>query len=156
MPAWISSSPPTARGSVSGRRLCGSSRLGPEAQPLAAGGEEEIHAGVTVVRSVLLVEADRADDVSVRFDREPGHVGIRDELVGRLLGRARAEPAGDLGLFEDLDEAWLVVLLEWSQRHALPSERGRHGDVLVPVTPVAPVAPVPPAASGGSPATDAT
>ena len=24
-------------------------------------------------------------------------------------------------LFEDLDKAWLVVLLEWSQRHALPS-----------------------------------
>jgi hypothetical protein len=63
------------------------------------------------------------------------------------------KPAGDLGLFKDLDEPHAIVLLQRAQGNALPAERRHHGAVEVPD---APVVPVPPAASTGKPATEAT
>jgi hypothetical protein len=132
-------------------------RLAAQAPVLALGSEKEVHPRVSVVGRVLLVVADDADKRAVGFDREAGHLGVRDELVGRFLRRLGPEPAGHLGLLQDLDDARAVALRERPESHALPAERGRHGVVEVPVAPAAPVAPVaPPAGCGGSPATEAT
>src|SRR3954468_20418782 len=129
--------------------------FGADPSVLARRRQEEVHPRVPVIGLVLLVGLDRADDFPFDLDREAGAVFAEDELFSRLLRRRGAEPARDLGLAQDLDEAAQIVGGERAQRDVLPAEDGHQGAVVVPaVLPVPAVVPV--VDWGGSPATEAT
>ena len=92
-------------------------RVGAEAAVLECRGEEDVDAGVAVLRLVLLPVLDAARDLALDLDHE------RRRVVELGL---RSPPARDLGLAEDLEQPRLVRRGDRPEGHARAVEDVRH------------------------------
>ena len=98
----------------------------PETAAVETGIEEEIDAGVPVLRVLLLVCLDEADGDAVQLDDPAGQVVVR-QLAARVVGIAFPPPARDLGKRPDLRDPLRIELGHRSQHDPLAVElSGRH------------------------------
>jgi hypothetical protein len=98
--------------------------LGAEAATLAALREEEVDAGVAVLRVGLLTDLDAAGRLAVDLDREQQAPAGARQLRAQVVGRVRdPEPARDRRLGEDPEKRLDVVVARGTDDEPAPPER---------------------------------
>ena len=108
--------------------IAGKERQSRRPEPLAVmpRREEDIHAGVAVVRIELLVVLDAPDDLAVVLDREPDRLVVFDPLLRDPRRVADAEPGRDGRFGEDRAQRGHVRVRNRPQDDAGAAEDRRH------------------------------